>query len=217
MARSELAIPPRDAVPRVDPADPIDWYYRPVTSALYRGRLRLATRMLGAGPYDHLVEIGYGSGVFLPELARRGRRVSAIDIHPNGPAVKEMLERLDVDVRLLDASLYELPFGDEECDGLVCLSVLEHLTDLDRALVSFRRVLRPGGVAVLGFPVRNVVTDTFFRIAGFRAREIHPSSHRDVIAATRRVGGFGHIRTERMPRWLPLDVSAYVCCRCVAV
>jgi SAM-dependent methyltransferase len=128
-----------------------------------------------------------------------------------------MLRTLGVDAQLVVASLYELPFADGEFDALVCLSVLEHMTELEGALSELRRVLRTGGIAVLGFPVRNPITDTFFRLAGYKPRELHPSSHRDILGAARRHAGFVVVREGRMPRPLPTGLAGYAGCRCRAV
>src|SRR5687768_1243456 len=121
-----IVIPARGLAPKTDDDDPIEHYYRPLVGRLYRGRLQLARRLLGRGRYPSLLEVGYGSGVFLPALARLADRVAGIDVHPARAEVERMLEQLGVDAELRDASLYELPYADGEFAGLVCLSVLEH-------------------------------------------------------------------------------------------
>lgn len=214
---ADLLVPPRDVVPKTGPDDPLDFYYRPLTGALYRGRLRLALDLLGGERYRSLLEVGYGSGIFLPELARHTDRLVGAEVHDEAPRVEEMLRLLGVDAELARASLYDLPFAEGEFDALVCLSVLEHMTELDGALSELRRVLRPRGVAVLGFPVRNPLTDAFFRLAGYKPRELHPSGHCDILAAARRHSGFAVEREGRMPRLLPTAVAGYAGCRCRAV
>ena len=211
-----LHLPPRSLVPKPDADDPVDYYYRPLTARLYRARLELAVDLLGVGRYPSLLEVGYGSGIFLPELARRTDRLVAVDIHPESARVEEMLRRLGIEAELRQASLFELPFEDGELHGLVCISVLEHLTELDAALDELRRVLRPGGVAVLGFPARNPLTDAFFRLASYDPREIHPSSHGDILAAAERHPRFEVDARSHFPRFLPVALSAYAGCRCRA-
>ena len=98
----------------------------------------------------------------------------------------------------------------------MCVSVLEHLTELDPALDELRRVLRPGGVAVLGYPTRNPLTDAFFRLVGYNPREIHPSSHADILAAAERHPAFAVDGRGHVPAFLPVPLSAYAACRCVA-
>lgn len=213
MSRRTILLPAPGVAPKTAPDDPIDYYYRPLTGRLYRARLRLASDLLGDGPFDALVEVGYGSGVFLPELARRARRLVGLEIHDEADRVGAMLDALGADAELRQGSLFDMPFETGEFDALVCLSVLEHVRDLDGALDEIRRVLAPGGVAVLGFPVRNVFTDSFFRLVGYDPRDIHPSSHADILAAVRRHSRVELERQAHLPPLLPLNVAAYAACR----
>jgi SAM-dependent methyltransferase len=61
----------------------------------------------------------------------------------------------DFDSALADVQLdvMDLPFEDESFDFLICNHVLEHVEDDRRALAEIRRVLVPGGWAVLMCPV----------------------------------------------------------------
>ena len=136
-----------------------------------------------------MLDVGYGSGVFLPELARRTKRLVGVDVHSGREGVAEMAAGLGIEVELLEASLYELPFEDGSFDGLVCVSVLEHLRELVPALTELRRVVRAGGMLVFGTPVRNAATSAFFRLVGYDPTEIHPSSHQEIEAAIREVAG----------------------------
>lgn len=45
-----------------------------------------------------------------------------------------------------------LPIGDETMDGVVCLEVIEHVPDPERAIQEIARVLRPGGSAWISMP-----------------------------------------------------------------
>jgi ubiquinone/menaquinone biosynthesis C-methylase UbiE len=209
-----LYIPPRAAVPKPNSDDPIDYYYRPVTGTIYRSRLRNAVELLGPTKFGALLEVGTGSGILLPELSRHTQRLVAIDIHDKLDEVREFLTKEGVDADVVHGSLFEMPFRDGEFDALFCASVLEHLTELDQALKEFARVVKPGGVLVLGFPVRNVVTDAFFRLAHFSPRDIHPSSHRDIEAAIRRSSDLEFLTRRPLPGMLPLDLSLYDVCKC---
>jgi SAM-dependent methyltransferase len=212
----DIRLPPAGLAPRTHAEDPVEYYYKPLTGRLYRARLRLIADLLGETRFESLLEVGYGSGIFLPELARRSSRLVAIDIHGESAKVEEMLAAVGVSAELVDASLFELPFADGEFEALVCVSVLEHTTELDRALDEFRRVLKPGGVAVLGFPVRNRVTDGFFRLVGYDPRAIHPSAHGDILGAAERRADFTLEQRAWLPKFLPLDLAAYAGCRCRA-
>lgn len=211
--RTALALPPRSALPKPEPDDPLDYYYRPLTASLYRARLALALRLLGPERFESLLEVGYGSGILLPELARRAERVAAIDVHHQSQAVDGALKALGVQVELSEASLFEIPYPDQAFAGLICLSVLEHLTELDAAFIELARVVRPQGVLVIGFPVRNPLTDGLFRLLGYDPRKIHPSSHADIIDAAHRSSSVELERCAHVPPLLPRAASAYVACR----
>jgi hypothetical protein len=194
----DVRLPPAGLAPKTHADDPVDYYYKPLTGRLYRSRLRLVGDLLGPGSFASLLEIGYGSGIFLPELAQRTDRLVGIDIHGESKRVEEMLEVVGESAELVHASLFELPFDDGEFHALVCVSVL-------------------GGTVVVGFPVRNRLTDGFFRLAGYDPRAIHPSAHTDILRAVERHKGFALERRAWLPRLMPLDLAAYAGCRCRAL
>jgi SAM-dependent methyltransferase len=51
------------------------------------------------------------------------------------------------------ADLLELPFGDRSYDFVFASHVLEHIGDDRRAISEIRRILRPGGIALLPVPI----------------------------------------------------------------
>jgi SAM-dependent methyltransferase len=52
-----------------------------------------------------------------------------------------------------NVDLRKLPFGDETYDFVFASHVLEHIIDDRKALCEIRRILRPGGIAVLPVPI----------------------------------------------------------------
>jgi SAM-dependent methyltransferase len=138
-------------------------------------------------------------------------------MHDQTESVREMLAQEGVSAQLHKGDLFEMPFPDGIFDCLMCVSVLEHLRDLDRALAESARVTRPGAIVVLGVPVRNPATDAFFRLAGYNPREVHPSSHSDVQAAAFRNDRLRLQRSASYPHWLPVPMSVYFTLRCLRV
>ena len=53
-------------------------------------------------------------------------------------------------ILMLDATNMDLE--DNSVDGIICLAVLEHIYDYDKALSEFYRVLKPGGTLVISAP-----------------------------------------------------------------
>ena len=124
-----------------------------------------------------------------------------------------MLEKEGVKAELSSGSILELPYEDGSFDAVVSVSVLEHLSDLDKAISEIKRVLRRRGVAVLSFPVKNKITDIFYRVVGYNASDIHPSGHREIEDAVKKQMKV----TERVifPSVKNPDYGLYMTLRCV--
>jgi SAM-dependent methyltransferase len=178
-----VRLPARDNIRPIDDDDPLAYYYMPVVGRLYRRRLELAARFL-AGRTGRILEVGYGSGVFLPQLAGTpGVRVIGVDRHGAGASVRRMARAEGVDAALVAGDALRLPVADESVDALVCLSVLEHVAALDRAAEEIHRVLRPGGIAVLGYPRVDRLMGVLFQAIGFQGIEEHHVSGPAAIEA----------------------------------
>jgi SAM-dependent methyltransferase len=197
-----LRLPAREHIRPVGEDDPLRYYYMPLVGRFYRRRLELATAFLD-GPVTRVLEVGYGSGIFLPELAARAARVVAVDRHREGASVRAMARRDGVEVALVTGDVCALPVADASVDVLVCLSVLEHVATLDVAAAEFRRVLRPGGTAVLGYPRVDRLMSALFPLIGFRGIDEHHVSDPDTIEAA--IGRVLALEARsRWPRVLPL-------------
>jgi SAM-dependent methyltransferase len=207
----KLYLPDRQHICQIGDDDPLKYYYLPLTSCVYRKRLQMAMVLLGEKRFGHLLEVGYGSGIFLPTLARRCDKLSGVDIHTKVEQVQQMLAAERISATLQRGNVLNLPYRGEEFDAVVCLSVLEHLRELDVAVDEICRVAKSGATVVLGFPVRNVATSSFYRLMGYDHMEIHPSSHRDILSAVQR--RLTHLDTVHFPPLLPLDLSLYIACR----
>jgi SAM-dependent methyltransferase len=111
-------------------------------------------RRSGIHPGMKVLEIGCGSGAYTTFVARRvGEKgeVAALDIQADMLAQLEKKlnqpEHRDVhNVRLYEASAYELPFDAASFDLVYMITVLPEIPDPARALAEVRRVLRPGGI-----------------------------------------------------------------------
>jgi demethylmenaquinone methyltransferase/2-methoxy-6-polyprenyl-1,4-benzoquinol methylase len=110
-------------------------------------------KALGTGPEERVLEIGFGTGHALEDLARQvdeGGRVTGIDLSygMRRVAAKRLAKAgLDDRVDLLLADGEHLPFADDSFDGVFTSFTLElfEVETIPRVLAEVRRVLRPGG------------------------------------------------------------------------
>lgn len=99
----------------------------------------------------HLLEIGCGMGYDSLEFLKRGVRVTATDLTPNAVAISRRhfeVENVKAeDVRVANA--LDLPYEDNAFDAVWSNGVLHATGDTRRAIQEARRVLKPGGRAII--------------------------------------------------------------------
>jgi SAM-dependent methyltransferase len=102
-----------------------------------------------------LLDIATGPGVVAAQAARRGARVTGIDISPRMVA---LAERISPDCTFLEADVASLPFEPSSFDAVVCAFGIGHFPSATIAMRESGRVLTPGGrlaVAWWDLPDRN--------------------------------------------------------------
>jgi ubiquinone/menaquinone biosynthesis C-methylase UbiE len=108
---------------------------------------REAARLGGA----HLLEVGCGMGFDSVEFLRRGVRVTATDLTPSAVRIAqrhfEVEGLIAEDVRVENA--LALSFPDETFDAVWANGVLHATGDTRGAIREVRRVLKPGGRAII--------------------------------------------------------------------
>jgi ubiquinone/menaquinone biosynthesis C-methylase UbiE len=111
-------------------------------SRAVRGHRRRATD----GLRGTVLEIGFGSGLNLPEYPDRVERVLAVD--PSGVGRTLAASRIrsaTMPVEFVGLDGQEIPLGDASVDAALSTFTLCTIPDPTRALAEVRRVLRPGG------------------------------------------------------------------------
>ncbi|NNC91818.1 MAG: class I SAM-dependent methyltransferase [Acidimicrobiia bacterium] len=149
------------------PVDMVDRYYRPVVGQMLRRRASWVNSVLSGRPPERLLEVGYGSGILQPTLAKHAKTLYGIDIHPHAPEVTARLADLGITSRLIQGDGQNLPFADRSLGTVVMVSTLSFLPDPAAALREAKRVLRPGGRLVALVPRVVPVADA---MRGFLSR-----------------------------------------------
>ena len=107
------------------------------------------------------VEVGPGSGIYLPLLVELFEEVVAIDVEE--AFLARAREVAGVRVLRDDVTRSALPAG--SFDVVLCSEVIEHLSDPRPALLGLRRLLAPGGTLILSTPLRWSPLEVLGRVA----------------------------------------------------
>jgi arsenite methyltransferase len=129
----------------------------PRLEALYRTtdvvrRRRLVREALSAATGERVLDVGCGPGFYATELL--------MDVGPTGSVVgvdrsAQMLAAArhrsagHENIAFREGEATALPVDDESFDAALCVQVLEYVSDVGGALSEIRRVVRPGGRAVV--------------------------------------------------------------------
>jgi 2-polyprenyl-6-hydroxyphenyl methylase / 3-demethylubiquinone-9 3-methyltransferase len=122
---------------------------------LVPGRLAWFDRHIAWQGRD-VLDLGCAGGFMAEALAQRGARVTGID--PAAEAIdaarahaRKAGLRIGYDVGVGEA----LPYDSAAFDAVVCVDVLEHVTDLNKVMAEVARTLRPGGLFLFDTINRN--------------------------------------------------------------
>jgi 2-polyprenyl-6-hydroxyphenyl methylase/3-demethylubiquinone-9 3-methyltransferase len=104
-----------------------------------------------------VLDVGCGGGILAEAMARRGARVTGIDLadKPLKVAQLHLLEgRLDVRYELASAEDYAARHA-ASFDVVTCMELLEHVPEPSSTVAACARLLRPGGCAIFATINRN--------------------------------------------------------------
>jgi SAM-dependent methyltransferase len=198
-------------IPKSGPTDPIEYYRRPIVGRVFRERINRGLRLLPKRRFERALELGYGAGVVLLSLAPGVDELHGLDLDADPARVQPLLEARGCRSELRQGSVYELPYADASFDLVVSFSMFEHLHEYEKGLAQVARVLRPGGLFLLGMPAVNKLMEAAFLAIGFKGiNDHHVTTPRQVSRAFSSAGlkrvGFAAID---LPFRAPLGVRVY--------
>lgn len=126
------------------------WYAknRGTEAQLAQYRRQAAEVTAGLPDGAEILEVAPGPGFFAVELAKRGYRVTGLDIsHTMVEIAQENGAGLEIDFQQGDIT--HAPFAAESFDFLICQAAFKNFRQPVAALNEMHRVLRPGGFAVI--------------------------------------------------------------------
>jgi len=159
-----ISLLPREALIKTGGFDHAHWNYDGLLGYVSRRRFALVRSLLPKRRVGKLLEVGYGSGVFFPELAKHAQRLYGADIHDRPADVTAVLAKHGVLADLVTASADALPYPDEFFDLAIAVSTFEFVPDARKAIVELDRVLAPGGKIIVVTPGRSLILDLALRV-----------------------------------------------------
>lgn len=162
------------------------------------GHTRWVVDLLDLRPGDHVLEIGFGSGASIQQLASRvsDGHVAGVDISDTAVRMASKrnragIQRGQIDLRVADGA--SLPFAADRFDKACTINTAYVIPEPADTFTEMYRVLKPGGTAAVAFPIR----ETFMK---FPPAERTPGFHFHELSDLRSAfeqAGFHNVRLER--------------------
>ncbi|WP_158308295.1 class I SAM-dependent methyltransferase [Fervidicoccus fontis] len=103
------------------------------------------------GRIDSIIELGFGDGSILSEVAKHVRVRALYGCDINYEALNKASEKGIITVKA-DLNTDKLSFPDNYFDAVIMEEVIEHLVNPDNALEEAYRILKPDGIFILTTP-----------------------------------------------------------------
>ena len=110
-------------------------------------KLEQMAERLNIEPGSTVLDVGTGTGVFIPFLLRkigRSGRIICLDIAEE-MLTKAVAKGFNGNIDYLCADVTKIPLDDETFDFIVCYSSFPHFQNKSRALAEMNRVIKSGG------------------------------------------------------------------------
>ena len=124
-----------------------------------------ALRRYGVPAHGRALEVGPGSGIYLPTLGKLFEEVFATDIEDAYLTHAAPLQQSHRNLHLVIDDITASKLAQESFDLILCTEVLEHIANSSLALAGMRRLLKPGGVLILSTPQRYSPLELMAKIA----------------------------------------------------
>lgn len=168
----KLNLLPQKALVKTGDVDHADWNYKPLLGTISRSRFKLIQNLLGERHGENLLEIGYGSGVFLPELAKYTDKLYGVDVHNTPGKVAAKLAEYEIKVELISGGAEKMLWQDNFFDFVIAVSALEFVSDLEAVCKEVKRILKSTGSFLVVTPGNSPILDTGLKVlTGKNAKE----------------------------------------------
>lgn len=129
-----------------------------IVKKLFYKRIKIVISLLENQKYVSTLDAGTGIGILLPFLSKISHKVKAIDYSDIIDYAQAMTEKKQINnISFEKLDLMNLK-NNQKYDLIVCLSVLEHINDVDTIFEKFTKILNPRGILIVGYPIEYKIT-----------------------------------------------------------
>jgi len=161
----KIVIPEKSLLNCTNDVDYYYWNYKFPIKYIQLYRFKAIVRLLGKRVYPNLLEVGTGSGIFLPELSLHCEKLYATDIHPYFENIENLLKHYKVkEFDLKSQSIQKTDYPDNYFDAVIAVSVLEFVDDLEMAIKEIKRILKEDGVFITICPMNSNFLDSILSL-----------------------------------------------------
>lgn len=100
---------------------------------------------------DRILDLGCGNGNIIRLLEER-KKAEYYGLDLSESMIEQARKRVSCKVKLKTGDVVQMPYPDEFFDIIICNASFHHYNKPMKAVEEIRRVLKPGGVLVLGEP-----------------------------------------------------------------
>lgn len=156
----KIIIPEKKFLSRTNDVDYFDWNYKFPIKYVQLYRFKTMIKLLGDKKYSRLLEVGTGSGIFLPELSLHCEKLYASDVHPHFDKIEDLLNHYNIkDYEVKSQSIQKTDYPDNYFDAIVAVSVLEFVDDLQASIFEIKRILKKDGLFFTICPMNSKILD----------------------------------------------------------
>lgn len=184
-----MRIPKKENIEKTNPEDPLKRYYQPFLRYIYIKRLKIALKLLMENKnnkFDRVLEIGYGSGIFFPELSKISNKLYGLEVFGEDGKQKviNMIRKENIKADLSTGTVLKMPYPDNYFDAIVCISAIEHLNprELSSAILEIKRVSKENAPAIIGFPSGRKIMQLYCMAVNLTWNfDFHRSDHKKIL------------------------------------
>jgi ubiquinone/menaquinone biosynthesis C-methylase UbiE len=161
----KILIPEKRLLKKTGEVDYYDWNYKFPINLVQRYRFRQIVKLLGKKKYSTLLEVGTGSGIFLPELSKYCNDLYACDIHNNYDHIEKLGDYYRISgLHVNRQNIEKTDYPDAFFDVIVAVSVLEFVDNIQNAVQEIKRILKPNGIFLTICPMESQILDTLLSL-----------------------------------------------------